>query len=69
MNITTRLEKLEKKMIVPKQWKVHRIIIEGGEKSTANAIKEFKQTHTVGPDNDFNIFRFIKPDPNQFRRD
>ncbi len=68
MKIEERLKKLEEKIIVPKQWKVHRIIIEGEEKSTEEAIKEFKRTHTVGPDDDFNIIRFIKPDPNRFRR-
>jgi len=69
MKIRARISRLEKKMIVPKQLKVHRIMIEGEKKSTEEAIKEFKCTHTVGSDDDFNIFRFITPNPNRFRRD
>jgi hypothetical protein len=68
MKIKNRISKLEKKMTIPKQWKVHRIIIKGKEKSAVDAIKEFKRTHTVGADDDFNIFHLIEPDHNRFRR-
>ncbi len=68
MNITTRLEKLEKKTGVSEFRRAHIIIVKSGG-SKKEAIEEFKRTHNVHPDDDFTIFQLVAPDPNKFRRD